>query len=279
MEKITFKDLENKFYEVYPNGLIEKKSGKIEVQFSEKSNTYGYKGKIIEVAKKLNLNIESQEINIVSTLETVEDKIIYAKIYDEEIKKCEIRDGKLHYNGWSKGLKIYENKTGLYINCDAKRKYIKDIEVTEKEFNKQEEIKRNASEIRKIDIKIYRNFKILNGILYMNEKAVTSNDKKAVLKLIEDIAGNVSTKSIEDIIGTLDHIENTQEIKINDYERINFKTIEGIEIDAIYHNSSFEYDELQVFDARVWDIKKENFEFYRKLKLKKCNLVKIENYR
>lgn len=131
--RLAFNDLEQMFSEKYPNGKIEKSGGSIKVWFDAqyKNAYYKYNGTILEVSKKLKLEVKKYtRYTPVEQIETERKTGMITVAADDmgysgnemEVNYI-IENGKvtLMFGRYPKELKIYKTKKSYYFNLNAKR--------------------------------------------------------------------------------------------------------------------------------------------------------------
>ena len=266
--RILFKDLENAFYNKYPEGYLERTGNKMYVKFNKSSKLYTYKGKLVEIAEKLNLEVASTDMNRAELL-NIEDRSLYLDFEGNrgKIEIAKIKGGKVYfYLEADKGWKIYQNTKGLFIKVYGKNYYLNDIEVPEEEakeiLNKQNEDNKKIEEEQEIEVSLRNNFEIVDDVLFLNDRKA---DKETALMVIDDIIGNKDYSS-EFLTEILSHIEDNEakEVKVND-NRIKLISKYGIiiEADAEYNNN---FPILTVYNVKVYG-DDGNYDFYLELEL------------
>ena len=127
--RILFKDLENAFYNKYPERYLKRTGNKMDVKFNKNSKMYTYKGKLVDIVKKLNLEVASTEMNRAELL-NIENRPLYLDFEGnrKRIEIAEIKNGKVYfYFEADKGWKVYQNTKGLFIKVYGKNYYLNDI--------------------------------------------------------------------------------------------------------------------------------------------------------
>lgn len=135
--RLSFNNLQKFFILKHPNGKIEKENGIIKVWFNKqhKNIYYKYNGTILDIAEKLDINIENNytiytpitTVNTASrktgTIEVLADDMGYHASTPLIQVEYIIENGKitLSYGRRNKNLKIYQTKKGYHFNLNSKR--------------------------------------------------------------------------------------------------------------------------------------------------------------